>query len=76
MRVPCPTCGRLGRLPKVYPDGAVIGYCGFNGEHVPYEKCQSCAGTGWVNDERAPIRSDAAVADDAMADLMRRIRGA
>lgn len=60
MRVPCPTCGRLGRVPKAYPDGAVIGYCGMNGERVPHETCQSCAGTGWVNDERAPIRSDAA----------------
>ena len=75
MRIPCPTCGRLGRVPKAFPTGAVISYCGMNGERVPHETCQSCAGTGWVNDERH-IRSDAAVAENATADLMRRIRGA
>lgn len=74
MRVPCPTCGRLGRVPKAFPVGAVIGYCGPNGERVPYETCQSCGGSGWVNDSN-PARCDAEVATGATSDLMRKLTG-
>lgn len=74
MRVQCPTCGRLGRVPKVFPVGAAIGYCGPNGERVPYETCQTCGGSGWVN-SNASVRTDHEVANDAAGDLMRKLTG-
>jgi hypothetical protein len=75
MRVPCPTCGRLGRVPKAFPPGAVIGYCGPNGERVPYETCQSCGGSGWV-EAGAAVRTDAETANDVTDELLRKMRDA
>ena len=57
MRVPCPMCKRLGRVPKAYPDGTVMAYCGPNGESWPHETCQTCMGSGWVNDQQ-PMKTD------------------
>lgn len=48
MKVPCPTCKRLGRVPRAFPTGTVLAYCGLNGERVPYETCQTCQGEGWI----------------------------
>lgn len=53
MKLPCPTCHRLGTVPKTYPAGAMIGYCGPNGETLPHETCQTCNGSGWIEDGRA-----------------------
>lgn len=52
MRVRCPTCRGLGRVPQAFPDGAAIGYCGPNGERVPHEPCQTCGTSGWIEDGR------------------------
>lgn len=67
MRVPCPTCNRLGRVPKAYPAGTAMSYCGPNGESWPHETCQSCMGSGWVNDDR-PMKTDVQVQIDAIID--------
>jgi DnaJ-class molecular chaperone len=48
MRVPCPTCDRLGKVPKALPPNTAMSYCGPNGERVPYEMCQTCNGQGWM----------------------------
>lgn len=63
MRLPCPTCGRLGKVNKAFPAGTVMGYCGPNGERWPQETCQTCMGFGWVN---APsgFRTDEEVATE------------
>lgn len=65
MRIPCPTCKRLGTVDKAMPAGTVMGYCGPNGERWPQETCQSCMGSGWVNDER-PVKTDAQVQIDTL----------
>lgn len=59
MRKRCPTCNGLGRVPKVFPDGVVMGYCGPDGERWPHETCQNCWGSGWVG------RSDNSAIDPA-----------
>ena len=51
MKIPCPTCDRLGKLPKKYPMGTIISYCGRDGEVVPYETCKTCNGEGWIDDK-------------------------
>jgi hypothetical protein len=58
MRIPCPTCHRLGTVDKAYPAGTAMGYVGPNGECWPQETCQTCMGSGWVNDEK-PVKTDA-----------------
>jgi len=59
MLIRCPTCKGLGRVPKAYPSGTVMMYSGPNGENWPHEPCQSCSGSGWVEDgtprHRAPV---------------------
>lgn len=55
MRIPCPTCKRLGKIPKAFPDGTVLAYCGPNGEACPYEVCQTCGGEGWIEDRSGQV---------------------
>lgn len=56
LRIPCPTCARLGRIPRAYPSGTVLMYCGPNGERVPYDICQTCGGSGWVIEQNNLVR--------------------
>jgi hypothetical protein len=58
MTIPCPTCKRLGKVSKAFPAGTAMSYCGPDGERWPHETCQTCMGSGWVNDDR-PIQTDA-----------------
>lgn len=58
MVVPCPTCKRLGRVPKAFPPGTAMGYCGPNGERVPYESCRTCSGSGWIDDGKIGFNAD------------------
>ncbi len=50
MKVLCPTCGGKGAIPDPKCVGLTMSYCGPNGEAVPYVCCQTCGGTGWVNE--------------------------
>ena len=63
MRIPCPTCHRKGRVPIIH-DGPMC-YSGRNGENWPHETCQTCMGSGWVNDA-TPIKTDAQVQIDGL----------
>ena len=59
MLIRCPTCSGLGTVNQAYPAGTVMGYSGLRGERWPQEMCQSCSGSGWVEDgttaHRAPV---------------------
>jgi hypothetical protein len=55
MKIPCPTCKRLGRVPKAFPQGALIAYCGPNGERVPHETCRTCNGEGWIGKDLTDV---------------------
>ena len=59
MRIPCPTCHRKGRVPKIF-DGPMSYYNPHTGESWPHETCQTCMGSGWVNDSN-PAKTDAEV---------------
>lgn len=64
MRIPCPTCDRLGRVPKRFGAGVAMGYYNpSTGDTWPHEICQTCMGSGWVNDN-APVKTDAQVEID------------
>ncbi len=54
MKVLCPTCGGKGAIPNPKCVGLTMSYCGPNGEAVPYVCCQTCGGTGWVNETSKP----------------------
>lgn len=54
LKFPCPTCHRLGKVPKAFPSGTVMGYCGPDGESWPHELCQTCNGVGWVDGQYSP----------------------
>lgn len=69
MKLPCPTCHRLGTVPKTYPAGAMIGYCGPSGETVPHETCQTCNGSGWIEDGRHAKSVDAIGSDKCQINL-------
>jgi hypothetical protein len=61
VRIPCPTCGRKGTVDKRFGPGVSMGYYNPNtGDTWPQETCQSCMGSGWVNDG-TPIKTDAEV---------------
>lgn len=47
MRVLCPTCGGKGSIPDPKCSG-FMNYCGPNGETSPHVYCQTCGGSGWV----------------------------
>lgn len=60
MRVPCPTCDRKGTV-NVRHDGPMC-YVGPNGESWPQEMCQSCCGSGWVDQpERVRVTREMAI---------------
>jgi hypothetical protein len=59
MLIRCPTCHGKGRVPDMSHTGSMC-YCDpYTGESWPHEWCQSCAGSGWVEDgtpaHRAPV---------------------
>lgn len=54
MRMRCPTCGGLGKVPKAMPAGTVMGYVGPEGENWPMEFCQTCGHSGWVDMQVVP----------------------
>jgi hypothetical protein len=56
VRIPCPTCHRKGRVPKIF-DGPMSYYNPHTGESWPHETCQTCMGSGWVNDSN-PAKTD------------------
>lgn len=49
MKKLCFTCGGKGSIPDPKYIGISINYSGPNGETVPYVRCQSCGGSGWVD---------------------------
>lgn len=60
MLIQCPTCGGRGSVPDPKCVGrAMLYYNPETGNSCPHVTCQSCAGSGWVEDEtdrhRAPV---------------------
>ena len=59
MLIRCPTCGGKGRVPSARFSGPMMYYNPITGDSWPHETCQSCAGSGWVEDggpvRRAPV---------------------
>jgi hypothetical protein len=48
MTILCPTCGGRCKIPDPKLVGKIMGYSGPNGESCFLIICQTCAGTGWV----------------------------
>jgi len=49
MRVLCPTCGgKKTIIDPTIPDGVAMGYCDGQGNSMPQVACQTCGGSGWV----------------------------
>jgi len=52
MKILCPTCQGKGSIPDPRCIGIVMSYSGPNGESCPYIICQTCNGTGWIEEEK------------------------
>ena len=48
MRILCPTCNGTGTISDPKCIGKCMCYSGPNGETIPQVMCQSCWGSGWV----------------------------
>lgn len=49
MKILCPTCGGKGTIADPKLQGRAMCYAGPNGETCPQVYCQTCSGTGWVD---------------------------
>ena len=50
MKKLCPTCNGKGSIPDPKCIGIPMAYCGPNGERCPEVMCQSCNGSGWIEE--------------------------
>ena len=58
MRVLCPTCGGKKTITDpTIPDGVAMGYCDGQGNSMPQVACQTCGGSGWVEQPQDKERS-------------------
>lgn len=67
MLIICPTCKGKGTINSRKYIGKAIGFCDLEGNTCPQEKCQSCAGAGWVEDGSSVRRAPVAPTDDGKA---------
>lgn len=69
MLKPCPTCKGKGSINDPACVGRVMGYYNpHTGDCCPQIMCQSCAGSGWVEDGTPVRRAPVAPTDESEAD--------